>query len=148
MSPRRTDGGGSNGKGQVGEVRAAGGVVWKPDAAGRPEVLLVHRPRYDDWSLPKGKREPGETDEECARREVLEETGLQVELGPELPEVRYRDHKDRPKVVRYWVMRPVDPPGPFVPNEEVDEIRWCLLDEATVRLSYEHDRHLVARLPG
>ena len=67
----------------------------------------MHRPRYDDWSLPKGKCEPGESYEDCARREVHEETGLQVELGDPLPEVRYRDHKDRPKVVRYWVMRPL-----------------------------------------
>ena len=144
MTRRRTDPVGSEGTAPVDEVRAAGGVVWKPDAEGRPEVLLVHRPRYDDWSLPKGKRDPGETDEECARREVLEETGLRVELGAELPEVRYRDHKDRPKVVRYWVMRPTGPPTPFVPNDEVDEIRWCPLDEAVRRLTYEHDRDLVA----
>jgi 8-oxo-dGTP diphosphatase len=146
VTRHRTDGPTSNGTTPVDEVRAAGGVVWRPDADGRPEVLLVHRPRYDDWSLPKGKRDPGETDEECARREVLEETGLRVELGAELPEVRYRDRKGRHKVVRYWVMRPADPPAPFVPNDEVDQIRWCPLDEAAARLSYEHDRDLVAGL--
>lgn len=126
------------------EVRAAGGIVWRRSADGEPEVLLVHRPRYDDWSLPKGKREPGESDESCARREVLEETGLRVELGDPLPDVRYEDHRGRPKVVRYWVMRPLDEPEPFVPNDEVDEIRWCSLRDARKRLSYDHDRDLLA----
>jgi 8-oxo-dGTP pyrophosphatase MutT (NUDIX family) len=128
------------------EVRAAGGVLWRPGVDGTPEVLLVHRPRYDDWSLPKGKCEPGETDEACARREVLEETGMEVSLQDPLPEVRYRDHKDRPKVVRYWVMRPIAEPTRFVPNDEVDEIRWCSLPDARASLSYEHDRDLVTAL--
>jgi 8-oxo-dGTP pyrophosphatase MutT (NUDIX family) len=128
------------------EVRAAGGVVWRPGADGDPEVLLVHRPRYDDWSLPKGKREAGEADEDCARREVYEETGLAVSLGEELPEVRYRDHRDRPKVVRYWVMEPLGDAVPFTPNAEVDEIRWCSLADAHARLSYDHDRDLVTAM--
>jgi 8-oxo-dGTP pyrophosphatase MutT (NUDIX family) len=128
------------------EVRAAGGVVWRRDEHGEPEVLLVHRPRYDDWSLPKGKRESGEADEDCARREVLEETGLTVTIGDELPEVRYLDHRDRPKVVRYWVMEPVGDVGPFIPNDEVDEVRWCSIAEASAELSYDHDRVLVTAL--
>jgi 8-oxo-dGTP diphosphatase len=128
------------------EVRAAGGVVWRRGADGDAEVLLVHRPRYDDWSLPKGKREADETDEDCARREVHEETGLAVSLGEELPEVRYRDHRDRPKVVRYWVMEPLGEAGAFTPNDEVDEIRWCSLADARARLSYDHDRDLVTAL--
>jgi 8-oxo-dGTP diphosphatase len=126
------------------EVRAAGGLLWRRNAAGDTEVLLVHRPRYDDWSLPKGKCEEGETDEDCARREVHEETGLHVELGDPLPDVRYEDHRGRSKVVRYWVMRPTDDDARFVPNDEVDEIRWCSLDEARKQLSYEHDRDLLA----
>ncbi len=118
-------------------VRAAGGVVWRPGPHG-PEVLLVHRPRYDDWSLPKGKRDPGETDEECARREVEEETGLVCRLGAELAATRYRDRHGRPKVVRYWAMEVVG--GTFAPNDEVDQIAWLELDPARRRLSYPHDR--------
>lgn len=128
------------------ELRAAGGVLWRHDPAGRLEVLLVHRPRYDDWSLPKGKCEPGESDQDCGAREVLEETGIRAELEAPLPEVRYRDHKGRPKVVRYWRMRPVETPERFVPNHEVDEIAWLPLDDALHRLTYDHDRELVTAL--
>ena len=127
-----------------GFVRAAGGVVLRPGASGDPEVLLVHRPRYDDWSLPKGKCDPGESYEDCARREVEEETGITAELGDQLPEVRYRDQKDRPKLVRYWVMRPASDPGPFEPNDEVDDVAWLPLADAEERLSYDHDRGLLA----
>jgi 8-oxo-dGTP diphosphatase len=129
-----------------GVVRAAGGVVVRDGTDGRPEVLLVHRPRYDDWSLPKGKCEPGESYEDCARREVEEETGIVAELGEPLPDVRYRDQKDRPKLVRYWVMRPAFEPGPFEPNDEVDAVAWLSLGEAEARLSYDHDRGLLTTL--
>jgi len=129
-----------------GFVRAAGGAVLRSGAGGDPEVLLVHRPRYDDWSLPKGKCDPGESYEDCARREVEEETGITADLGDQLPDVRYRDQKGRPKVVRYWVMRPASEPGPFEPNDEVDEVVWLPLAEAEERLSYGHDRGLLATL--
>jgi 8-oxo-dGTP diphosphatase len=128
------------------EVRAAGGVLWRPGDGAGLEVLLVHRPRYDDWSLPKGKCEPGESFEDCAAREVLEETGIRAELEDGLPAVRYRDHKGRPKVVRYWRMRPIEVPARFLPNDEVDEILWCPLAEAVSRLTYDHDRELVTAL--
>jgi 8-oxo-dGTP diphosphatase len=128
-----------------GFVRAAGGVVIRAGDAGEPEVLLVHRPRYDDWSLPKGKCEPGESYEDCARREVEEETGFAVELDRALPDVRYRDQKDRPKLVRYWVMRPASTTE-FVANDEVDEIVWLPVEEARLKLSYDHDRGLLATL--
>jgi 8-oxo-dGTP diphosphatase len=124
-------------------VRAAGGIVWRRDG-GLLEVLLVHRPRYDDWSFPKGKCDPGEADEACAAREVWEETGLRCVLGEELPQVRYVDHKDRPKVVRYWVMA-VDSSSPFEPGDEVDELAWVALDEARARLTYRHDVELLDR---
>ena len=124
-------------------IRAAGGVVVRPGPDGAPLVLLVHRPRYDDWSLPKGKCEPGESYEDCAAREVHEETGLVVELGESLPDVRYRDHKDRTKLVRYWVMHPLDPEQAFVENDEVDEMEWLSVKDAAARLSYDHDRALV-----
>jgi 8-oxo-dGTP diphosphatase len=129
-----------------GYVRAAGGVVLRTGGGGETEVLLVHRPRYDDWSLPKGKCDPGESYEDCARREVEEETGIVADLGDPLPEVRYRDQKDRPKLVRYWVMHPRSEPAPFAPNDEVDEVAWLPVAAATRRLTYEHDRGLLATL--
>lgn len=120
------------------EVRAAGGVVWRRrDAA--VEVLLVHRPRYDDWTFPKGKTDEGESDEACALREVLEETGLTCELGLEVATLRYLDGRDRPKVVRYWAMRVLaaaDRPS----DDEVDEQVWLEVDTARSRLTYDHDR--------
>ena len=89
-----------------GIVEAAGGVVARAARRTRAEVLLVHRPKYDDWSLPKGKLEPGETHEAAACREVEEETGWRCALGEELPAVRYMDRQGRPKHVRYWRMTP------------------------------------------
>ena len=126
-------------------IEAAGGVVWKVTPKGSQRVLLVHRPRYDDWSLPKGKLDPGETHRHAALREVEEETGLRCRTGEELPEVRYADRKGRPKRVRYWSMEPVD--GEFEPNDEVDEVRWLPVDEAGAMLSYAHDRAVLAALP-
>ncbi|MGQ0615913.1 MAG: NUDIX hydrolase [Acidimicrobiia bacterium] len=116
-------------------VRASGGIVTGP---GGERVLLVHRPRYDDWSFPKGKREHGETDEQCAVREVEEETGLRCRLGRELLPTRYIDGKGRDKLVRYWQMAVVGE-TPWQPGHEVDELRWCRPDEAAALLSYERD---------
>ena len=121
-------------------MQAAGGVVFRQGRDGI-EVLLVHRPRYDDWTFPKGKLEPGETHEVAALREVEEETGLRCELGRQLPSTSYRDSKDRPKTVRYWAMRPLD--GGFNPHREVDEIRWLALDAATDLLSHDHDHEVL-----
>jgi 8-oxo-dGTP diphosphatase len=123
------------------EVHAAGGVVWRRGGA-QIEVALVHRPRYDDWSLPKGKLDPGESFEQAAVREVLEEIGARCELGEELPPTTYRDNKGRLKLVRYWLMEAetVD----FEPNDEVDELRWLPPREGAPLLSYEHDRALLA----
>jgi 8-oxo-dGTP diphosphatase len=126
-------------------IEAAGGVVWKATSKGVGKVLLVHRPRYDDWSFPKGKLDPGESHRQAALREVEEETGLRCRTGDELPEARYADRKGRPKRVRYWSMEPVE--GEFVPNDEVDEVRWLSLDEAAELLSYPHDRTVLAALP-
>ena len=110
------------------------------DAEGGLKVLLVHRPKYDDWSFPKGKAKAGETDEACALREVEEETGLLCELGSPLPAISYRS-KGRPKRVRYWLMRPQS--GDFTADDEVDETAWLDLAEARKRLTYEHDRALL-----
>jgi 8-oxo-dGTP pyrophosphatase MutT (NUDIX family) len=121
-------------------VRAAGGVVVREG----PEVLLVHRPKYDDWTFPKGKAEDGESDEDCAMREVEEETGLRCRLGAELPSTRYRDSRGRQKVVRWWQMEVES--GSFVPNREVDEIRWLPPGEAASVLSYERDLEPLASI--
>ncbi len=122
-------------------VHAAEGVVWRRSPEGELEVLLVHRPKYDDWTLPKGKLDPGEGHAEAALREVREETGLRCALGPELASTSYRDRKGRPKHVRYWAMTPVG--GRFTPTEEVDEILWLPVDEAKAVLSYIRDRPLL-----
>ena len=119
-------------QGDLTVVRAAGGLVVRDG-----EVLLVHRPKYDDWSFPKGKCEPGESDEACALREVEEETGLRCELLDAVGETRYVDGKGRPKVVRYWRMHALD--GEFVPHEEVDAIRWETAERAAGLLSWPRD---------
>ncbi len=127
------------------EVHAAGGAVMREREGGGVEICVVHRPRYDDWSLPKGKLDRGESFEEAAVREVLEETGLRCRLRQELEPVRYTDGKDRPKIVRYWIMDVAEDRG-FEPNDEVDELRWLELPAAAALMSYEHDQELVASL--
>ena len=127
-------------------VRAAGGLIVRSAGPEAVEVAVVHRPRYDDWSLPKGKLDSGEGWEEGALREVEEETGLRCELVEELAPARYRDRRGRPKVVRWWLMRPVD--GRFEPGGEVDELRWLDPEAAIEVLDYEHDRELVRALGG
>jgi 8-oxo-dGTP diphosphatase len=117
------------------DVKAAGGLVMRDDG----RVAVAHRPRYDDWSFPKGKLDAGETWEQAALREVHEEIGLRCRLGDELPATEYDVSRGR-KVVRYWWMEPES--GEFTPNEEVDEVRWVTPEEAQSLLSYDHDREL------
>lgn len=126
------------------EVEAAGGVVWRSKKGGGVEVLVAHRPRYDDWSFPKGKLDPGEDHESAAWREVWEETGYECELGDELPEVRYADRFGRTKRVRYWAMQVTG--GDFEANDEVDEVRWLSPKKAGRLLTYQHDVELLADL--
>jgi 8-oxo-dGTP diphosphatase len=126
--------------GSTSRVRAAGGVIHRPGPQGL-EVALVHRPRYDDWTFPKGKLTEGETDEEGALREVLEETGLRCRLGPFLGSRRYRDRHGRDKIVRYWRMTPED--GTFQASDEVDQLEWLPISQALKRLTYPRDRGLL-----
>lgn len=127
---------------EQGRVLAAGGVVLHE---GR--VCVIHRPRYEDWSLPKGKLDPGEGWQDAAEREVWEETGLRARCGAELTPHEYVDRKDRPKLVRWWRMS-IDQDTPFVLNDEVDERRWVTPQEAERLLDYEHDRALVREATG
>lgn len=122
-------------------ILAAGGVPWRRKKSGNVEVLLVHRPKYDDWSLPKGKLDEGESAEEAAVREAEEETGFRVKLGDELPSTDYHDRFGRPKHVRYWVMDIAG--GEFRPNREVDEVRWLSVGEGEELLTYARDRDVL-----
>lgn len=120
-------------------VRAAGGLVLRSG-----NVLLVHRPKYDDWTFPKGKCEDGESDEDCALREVLEETGLRCQLVGEVATTEYVDSRGRPKRVRWWVMEPLE--GTFTPTDEVDDIQWASPADAAQLLSYGRDLDLLGPL--
>jgi 8-oxo-dGTP diphosphatase len=123
-------------------VRAAGGVVYRLKK-GDPEFLLVRRPRYKDWTLPKGKLDPGEGPQEAALREVREETGLHCVTQAEVGSIGYELGSGRRKAVRYWLMAAED--GEFAPNSEVDKIKWLPAPQATARLSYRKDRAVLAR---
>ena len=127
--------------------------MWRRGVTADPndfEVLVVHRPRYDDWSLPKGKADgDDEDDASCALREVEEETGVRCVIDSDLGSVSYTDHHGRPKVVRWFLMHAEDLSEPELPDSdadipEVDEVRWMTADDAMLLLSYEHDRELVA----
>jgi 8-oxo-dGTP pyrophosphatase MutT (NUDIX family) len=124
-------------------VRAAGGVPWRR-RNGALEVLVVHRPRYDDWTFPKGKNEPGEVDDAAAVREIEEETGLRGALGAELATTSYTDGKGRPKQVRYWAVDAADQDAS--PQNEVDAIDWLTPEQVAGRLTYERDRAVLASL--
>jgi 8-oxo-dGTP pyrophosphatase MutT (NUDIX family) len=132
-------------EGREGVVAAAGGAVWQAAGpGGEIEVVLVHRPRYDDWSLPKGKLDPGESYETAALREVEEETGLTCRLGPELPSTSYADKSGRFKLVRYWAMTVLS--GSVGGHHEVDDARWFRLPGARLQLTYPRDVDVVDAL--
>ncbi|MDF3292733.1 NUDIX hydrolase [Streptomyces silvisoli] len=133
-------------------IRAAGAVLWRRTPAsglghreplGRVEIALIHRPRYDDWSHPKGKLKSGEAVAQAALREVKEETGMDCLLGPQLPASYYLVN-GRPKEVRYWAAEAIG--GTFLPNREVDLLLWLPPAAARNRLTHERDRPLVDAL--
>jgi 8-oxo-(d)GTP phosphatase len=124
-------------------IKAAGGVAWRPGPDGEPEILLVHRKKYDDWSLPKGKTEPGELLPVTAVREVLEEGGARLALGRRLLSVRY-NVGGRPKRVHYWAASVLSVDEHGVPNSEVDEVTWLPAARAVDKVSYAHDHGVLA----
>lgn len=131
-------------------IRAAGGVVYRFGASGRAEFACVYRAARGDWTFPKGKLDPDETFEQCAVREVVEETGLLAEIVRFVATTSYVHRKGKPKIVAYYLMALVGGEGEFVPNEEVDELRWVPLDQVHDRLTWDRDQELfdlVAALP-
>lgn len=122
-------------------MRAAGGIVVRRSRTGDPVIAVIHRPEYDDWTLPKGKLEPDESPEDCALREVREETGLRCELGRPVGCTAYVDRRGRDKVACYWVMEVRG--GRFKPGIEVDKLLWLSVPDAVKRLTYGRDKTLL-----
>lgn len=129
----------------VNVIKAAGGIVCRAGSSGETEIVVVHRPAYDDWTLPKGKVDPDETPEQCALREVKEETGFRCELLRPLGCTAYVDRRGRNKVACYWVMEVIS--GRFRPGGEVDRMVWLTVPDAVKRLTYERDKALIAQQP-
>ncbi|MFD4262690.1 NUDIX hydrolase [Streptomyces sp. NPDC058534] len=123
-------------------VRAAGCLLWRSSSVGGIELALVYRPKWRDWSWPKGKLKSGEELEAAAHREVLEETGYRCRLGAKLPATRYIDHQGRPKEVSYWAAEATD--GAFVPNDEVSDLVWLTPGQARERITRDMDRDLIS----
>jgi 8-oxo-dGTP pyrophosphatase MutT (NUDIX family) len=122
-------------------IVAAGAVLWRPHSdTGDVEVALIHRPRYDDWSLPKGKVDPGENEPVAAVREIWEETGQRSQLGRRLIQTHYQVAQGS-KIVHYWAARALG--GDFTPGSEVDRVEWLPVDDAMERISYPHDRDVL-----
>jgi 8-oxo-dGTP diphosphatase len=121
-------------------IRAAGALLWRESSELKIEIALIHRPRYDDWSLPKGKIEEGESSLRCAFREVIEETGITPQFGRELGSVEYKEPAGL-KRVKYWAAKPLT--DEFQPNEEVDEIKWLNTEDALSVATHESDRSII-----
>jgi 8-oxo-dGTP diphosphatase len=123
-------------------IQAAGAVLWRYSASKKIEIALVHRPRYDDWSLPKGKVEEKESHIACAFREVLEETGYTPIFGPEIGQATYKVEEGK-KLVRYWSARATDTPPAPVDKNEIDEVLWLEVKDARKKLTLDDDREIV-----
>ena len=132
-------------RGKPGIIRAAGALLWRPGEQG-PEMAVIHRPRYDDWSFPKGKSLPGEHVLITAVREVAEETGVEIVLGRRLSTAHYYVSDGKPKQVDYWAARPAAQAAAaaFAPNDEVDRLAWLPLTAAGDRLTYPHDLEVLS----
>lgn len=123
-------------------ILSAGGIVSRTLEKSPLQIVLVHRTRHNDWSLPKGRLEPGEVIADAALREVREETACECEIEKALPTVRYMDRNGKPKEVRFWRMKLIVA-RPFVPNGEIDDVRWLTLEESDTVLTYKTDRLLL-----
>jgi 8-oxo-dGTP pyrophosphatase MutT (NUDIX family) len=132
----------NNNQTNVDVIQAAGGLIWR-NANGKKELAIIHRPKHDDWTLPKGKLEPGESWKEAALREVHEETGCQAEIENFAGCICYNP-KDIPKIVLYWNMKLIDE-GNFKPNKEVDQVRWLKIEDALAMLGYQSERELIKK---
>jgi len=125
-------------------IRAAGGVLFRTSRRGRDKVAVVYREARGDWTFPKGKLDEGESFEEAALREVVEETGITAVIRRFIGSTNYTHRKGRPKIVAYYLMEAIS--GEFAPNEEVDELRWITLDEAYELLTWDRDQELIGLL--
>jgi len=123
-------------------IRAAGAVLWRYSASKKIEIALVHRPRYEDWSLPKGKVEEKESHIACAYREVLEETGYASIFGPQIGQAMYKVPEGK-KVVRYWSAQAIGEPVGTIDKNEIDEILWLEVKEARKKLTLDDDKAIV-----
>jgi len=124
-------------------IIAAGAVVWRKNKVGEIEVVVIHRPKYDDWSFPKGKADIGEAVIACAHREVLEESNLDTQFGPYLGEVEY-ETIDGPKIVYFWSAKTITE-YPFTPNSEVDKLEWHSIKNAKKILTLDSDREILSK---
>jgi len=124
-------------------VIAAGSVIWRK-RDNQIQIALVHRPRYDDWSLPKGKQDLGESLIACAYRETLEETNLKVSFGPYIGDIEYFVAEGLKKVY-YWSARLADDSPEFHPNEEVDLLEWQSLEDAIEKSTRDSDREIIEK---